>query len=212
MGNSCNKIESDDIILSGERVYRSHGKTHKLVTKAECGHPLKKYMYVCGICKKIYDCRYCHDQNEYHKIYGYSDILCLYCKKIGSWGTRCSHCSKSMGSYVCYKCQIITDEDRFHCNKCGYCYIGKRDNTFHCNGCNKCLNIKLLESHKCRSREEDEDCYFCLESVTNTKKETVSFSECTHTVHKECFKEYVKNTNRNKLECGICRRKINYKE
>ena len=46
-----------------------------------------------------------------------------------------------MVSYICYKCQIITDEDRFHCNKCGYCYIGKRDNTFHCNGCNKCIEV-----------------------------------------------------------------------
>ena len=44
-----------------------------------------------------------------------------------------------------------------------------------------------------------------------TKKPTVCFSKCTHTVHKECFKEYVENTNRNKLECGICRIKINYK-
>jgi len=149
------------------------------------------------------------------KIIKFMDILTFYVyivKKSDHGEQKCSHCSKSMGSYVCYKCQIITDEDRFHCNQCGYCYSSKRDDTFHCNKCNKCLNILLLGSHNCRSREDDEDCYFCLESVTYTKTPTICFSDCTHVVHKKCFEEYVKNTNINKLECGICRRKINYKQ
>ena len=77
------------------------------------------------------------------------------------------------------------------------CYpprVGGIENYFHCEKCNLCVNKNI--DHKCSKLGR---CTICLEDLQTSTK-SLHFLKCNHTLHFECFSEYIK-TN---YKCPLC--------
>lgn len=65
------------------------------------------------------------------------------------------------------------------------------------------MSISIADSHKCIERSTDCDCPICGEYMF-TSPETVVFMQCGHSIHQNCYYEYMKTSYR----CPICSRSI----
>ena len=214
MGNASCKMKKEDIIVTALRDnYKFEELSFKMAKINNWNRTVlkKRLIFPCDVCCKIYNSKHDHDCYENHRLKKKYQ-LCIHCNNIQLWnGNKCKRCRRSFGKNHCKKCNIITNEDIYHCEKCGVCNVGKKSEMFHCNKCNRCVNIKLKKIHICQDLRK-ENCYFCLDPLIQTgiNGEALTFSRCGHSVHKECFDEYMKSINncKRKAECGVCRKKI----
>lgn len=166
-----------------------------VVVNTNCNHYKDvKCSLVAPCCNKIYSCYRCHDENEDHVVYStYKNISCNVCGHIQKKSNKCEMCEIKFAKYMCSKCQIWSNKDMYHCNKCGCCKEGKKQDYFHCDKCGCCMNKRLI-NHVCIENITDDNCVICLESLkknfTNLKK-----LRCGHILHLNCYSKL--------LKCGI---------
>ena len=195
----------------------------------QCSHYNRYTHQVSKCCKKVYPCRICHDEKEDHKInrHDIDYMKCIYCNCFQKVDSSCKNpeCFKFNVSHkhFCKKCNLwsdnydlllknlnsylITDinisKPTFHCDKCGICRLGRKEEHKHCDNCNMCLNIKLYNSHICKSNVKGQDCPICLRSLWNTPNETSQILKCGHYVHSGCFNQNLRSNN---FYCPICKK------
>ncbi|KAG8237622.1 hypothetical protein J437_LFUL016875 [Ladona fulva] len=103
-------------------------------------------------CRRIYSCRFCHDDKEDHAInrHEVDTLICAKCSTVQSVKLECEHCGVRFGKYGCLKCRLFDNEEKgqFHCEECGICRIGGKQNYFHCEKCNICLPKNSINGHK----------------------------------------------------------------
>jgi RING finger and CHY zinc finger domain-containing protein 1 len=178
-----------------------------------CEHYKRKCKLIMPCCNKAFSCRICHDNEMYdynndykkaHKLgnnrFNIKEIICQFCSTRQKKSNKCVNCNIIFGNYFCNICNLYDDIDKqqFHCNKCGICRVGGRENFKHCDNCNLCIGINT--DHKCSKLGK---CSICLEDL-QTSRQPLYFLKCNHTLHYNCFKEYIK-TN---YKCPLCSKSI----
>ncbi|EJW03619.1 hypothetical protein EDEG_02050 [Edhazardia aedis USNM 41457] len=176
-----------------------------VTTENTCKHYKRSCMLIAECCKKTYPCRFCHDENESHKIDRNStkEIICLYCGTIQGISNLCKKCNNTFAEYFCDKCKLWTtpDEGVFHCDMCGICRVGLPDQVFHCDVCNACMDINLKENHVHIENNLKSDCPICAEYLFLSIRE-VLLLKCGHAMHMDCFDYYLKQN----YQCPICQK------
>lgn len=171
----------------------THYNNLKLQIYAEC-------------CKKFYDCRFCHNENEDHEIDRYKiyKIKCKECKTIQNKSNKCIKCNIKFAENYCNKCNLWTDKNQiYHCNKCNICRVGLQDEMYHCDNCNLCFPKNTKNMHKCSKINcNDNFCPVCLENLNDNQKGVI-IMKCKHPIHYDCFKELLKN---NTSKCPLCKK------
>jgi RING finger/CHY zinc finger protein 1 len=145
----------------------AEGPPEEAIKEIGCSHYKRKSKFVTPCCKKVYTCRFCHDDKEDHTVNRkeVTELICTLCEmrqpvqaecqncgiRFGKVGTsHCVTCTLISVQYTCLECNLFDDEDKnqFHCPGCGICRIGGADKFFHCEKCNMCLPIQLQNGHK----------------------------------------------------------------
>ena len=144
-------------------------------------------------CKKLYSCRYCHDDHENHTFNRktVTELICTECETRQKVQTNCQNCGIRFGKYTCLVCNLFDDEDKnqFHCEDCGICRVGGKDRFFHCQVCNMCLPIQLkLDGHRCVENVSRSNCPVCLEDI-HTSRIPCHIPDCGHLLHRTCFEQ-----------------------
>lgn len=169
-----------------------------------CSHYKRNCKIECFECKKIYPCRFCHDEYEDHTInrFEIKNMVCNFCDKLQECSKECLGCKKSMSDYYCDICKLFSDNlDTTHCNKCGICRIGK--DIKHCDKCNMCYNSDVFDSHKCVN-VFDSICPICQEDI-KTSREITSILDCNHIVHVKCLQQSLLTNN---YQCPLCKKSM----
>lgn len=190
-----------------------------------CKHYLRRCKIISPCCDKIYDCRLCHDEDQYennndykkkHKInrYDIKQILCTNCKKMQNSKQYCENCNVCFGFYFCNICNLFDDIDKgqYHCDKCNVCRIGGKDNYEHCDNCNICIqkpksNLYFNDNsnnikHKCFSIK-DSLCPICMIDLFSSVEKIIQM-KCGHYIHLKCHTELLKTT----YKCPFCSKSI----
>lgn len=175
-----------------------------------CKHYLRRCKIISPCCNKIYDCRLCHDDENYnietnilkkHKIdrFKIQEIICNNCEKKQLVHQYCENCHACFGLYFCEICNLFDDIDKgqFHCKKCGFCRIGGKENYFHCEKCNICIPIDM-ENHKCIDIMGS-NCSICMEDMFSSIIPVIQM-KCGHFIHRKCFNEMVNIS----YKCPLC--------
>jgi hypothetical protein len=187
----CNEYEEFDLI---DEEYKNN------VQQTICPHYDNNISFVAPCCKKEYKCIKCHDDNEDHKVdkNKIKKIICFFCDTSQKIKNSCINktCSMSFGRYICYKCFIFTNSNKYvhHCDLCNKCIEYK---SLHCKYCNHCY--PELMDHNCLKLD---NCPICLNKI---KKKDLFTLSCGHITHKECYNFISKNTHK----CPICNKTIN---
>lgn len=173
----------------------------------QCQHYDRLYLIQAPCCSKMYTCRFCHDESENHPIdrFKIENIQCKECKTIQPFGIQCVQCEKHLGEYICHICHIIDTKEKeiFHCDKCGICRVGGKDNYIHCDTCNMCLKNECYNDHICIENSLNRGCPICQEDLFTSINKTTIF-KCGHSMHCECYQEYIKHDYR----CPTCRKTL----
>lgn len=197
------KIETDETLEDYQQQTLSNGPIYG------CEHYLRRCKIVSPCCDKVYPCRLCHDEENFHNEKNYkkqhkldrfkiNQIICNNCNKIQAPQQYCENCHTCFGLYYCDICHLFDDIDKkqYHCYGCGFCRIGK-DQFVHCDKCNMCVG-KDNENHKCVDTKE----YLCpicmIEIFTSTQGVTQMI--CGHWIHVKCFQELLQST----YKCPLC--------
>ena len=166
-----------------------------------CEHYNRKCKLIMPCCNKSFSCRICHDNEMYdnnidfkkaHKLgnhrFNIKDIICQFCFTKQKKSKKCVNCQIIFGNYFCNICNLFDDIDKqqYHCYKCGFCRVGGKENFKHCDKCNLCVGINT--EHKCSKLG---NCTICLEDLQTSRK-SLYFLKCNHTLHYNCFTEYIK--------------------
>lgn len=182
------------------------------------GHTLgcKNYARKCKIkancCGLFVCCRLCHDEalGEDHEIdrFATQSVLCTICFTEQPVAESCIKCHTTFADYFCSKCRFYENSPGkkvFHCDKCNICRVGEGlgIDTFHCDRCDCCVPMKFKNSHKCVDRSVHANCPICTRHLF-TSKDPVEYTTCGHTMHQECFDEYIK-TN---YQCPLCMKSL----
>lgn len=182
------------------------------------GHTLgcKNYARKCKIkancCGLFVCCRICHDDalGADHEIdrFATQSVLCTICFTEQPVAESCTNCHTSFATYYCSKCRFYDnspDKKVFHCDKCNICRVGEGlgIDTFHCDRCDGCVPMKFKNNHKCVDRSVHANCPICTRHLF-ASKDPVEYTSCGHTMHQECFNEYIK-TN---FQCPLCMKSL----
>jgi len=173
-------------------------------TNIKCEHYDRNCKIECFDCKKIYPCRFCHDENEDHELNRSitKNMVCSFCDKFQECSQTCIECNKSMSTYYCSICKLFTSNTNIsHCDKCGICRIGT--NLKHCDKCNMCFNEESFDTHKCIDCFDD-TCPFCQEDIRNSREQNTILA-CNHVVHINCLKESLQSGN---YQCPLCKKSM----
>ncbi|XP_063987473.1 RING finger and CHY zinc finger domain-containing protein 1-like [Diachasmimorpha longicaudata] len=159
-----------------------------------CEHYKRKSRFVTPCCKKVYTCRFCHDEMEQHPLNRKSikELVCIVCEKRQPVGRCCRYCFTQFGMYACLKCNFFEDEDRgqFHCTECGICRVGYRHRFFHCPTCNLCLPRQIEGIHKCIQNVSHDNCPVCLEDLHSSRL-AAHIPSCGHLLHTPCYDKLI---------------------
>ena len=153
-----------------------------------CEHYKRNCSIISPCCDKQYNCRLCHDINEYdnnsdpkkmHKInrFEIKEIVCNICKIRQNISNKCINCNIKFGEYYCSICNYFDDDiskKQFHCDKCGICRVGGKENFFHCDTCEMCLNIAAKDNHVCREKKSHTNCPICLEYLFDSRDSIIT--------------------------------------
>ncbi|KAL0278919.1 UNVERIFIED_CONTAM: hypothetical protein PYX00_000595 [Menopon gallinae] len=173
-------------------------------SKVGCSHYKRRAKFVTPCCDNVYYCRFCHDENENHKLNRkeVTTLLCTSCNNRQKVQEQCEVCNTRFGKYACLTCKLFDDEDKkqFHCDGCGICRIGGRENFFHCKICNLCLPMDIRGTHKCIENASRSDCPICLEDI-HTSRISSHIPNCGHLLHRPCFEELLKSGH---FACPTC--------
>lgn len=171
----------------------------------KCAHYKRSCLLIAECCKRTYPCRFCHDDNEDHKIdrYNTKEMICLICGTVQDAQRTCIKCKLEMADYFCDICKLWTEnrENTFHCQYCNVCRHGKTKNYFHCMVCNACMDIRLKNNHSHIEDTLKSDCPICAEYLFISVKE-VALMKCGHAMHVECYEYYIEKN----YQCPICTR------
>ncbi len=200
-----------------------------------CSHYKRTYLLVADCCKNVYGCRFCHNENEDHKLNRNDTkyMKCSFCNCFQKIDKNdqiyCSNidCYKFMKPelYNCNVCNlwfsdtipslkildsyliynIDTKKECYHCNECGICRIGNRKDYIHCNECNLCINKKTFNTHICKLNVKEFNCPICLKDIWDYN-DSPYVLKCGHSVHYKCFVNYINEGNNYK--CPICKKSI----
>lgn len=189
-----------------------------------CGHYTRGCKFVCPDkkCCKIYSCRHCHDEieNVYsqenknaHKLDRklVEEIICINCDTRQPVSNECIECKNVFGKYFCNSCRLYdNDEEKkyFHCDDCDTCRIGLKEETEHCKTCGCCVIIDNNKEHECFKNRLSGDCPCCLDNLFTSTKSVHTFN-CGHSMHIDCYVEYIKSGS---ISCPQCRKTIISKE
>lgn len=175
-----------------------------------CTHYKKmcnKFHFNC--CDKIYDCCRCHNQaNLCNKTIFVDNICCDKCGFEQTPSSNCSNCGIQFSRSFCEICNIWSEKDIYHCNKCGLCRVGKADKYFHCDNCESCFKLPKNDEniHICITPlSKTTQCLLCLESAATTSQYHLMAIKCAHVVHHECLISSLKNGN---YKCPLCRKSM----
>ena len=173
-----------------------------------CEHYNRNCLIISKCCNKVYQCRFCHDENEDHHINRFitEKIICKKCQTEQNISNNCSNCNIDFGKYYCYICRLWFNDDKeaYHCYKCGNCRAGKKEDYIHCDKCNMCHNKDIFQEHKCFNNSFELDCPICNDNLKNSIKPVISL-KCGHGIHQECLKKNLINGN---LNCPLCKMSV----
>lgn len=171
-----------------------------------CKHYARNCKLEAACCRKLYTCRFCHDESADHNInrYATENVLCMKCDTLQPVSESCTNCGESFARYFCGICKFFDNDPNksiYHCDKCNICRVGKGlgiDNV-HCDKCNACVSMESMNRHHCLERSLEVNCPICSVYLF-TSVQPVVFMRCGHTMHTHCFEEYTK-TN---YTCPLC--------
>ncbi|XP_070562756.1 RING finger and CHY zinc finger domain-containing protein 1-like isoform X1 [Ptychodera flava] len=159
-----------------------------------CEHYQRKCSLLAPCCNRFYTCRFCHDENENHKLNrnDVEQVKCLKCQKVAEVQSHCVNCNEEFARYFCQICRLYDEVDKgqFHCKECGICRVGGRENFFHCGKCGLCLGVGLQNKHKCIEKVSQGNCPVCMENrifEEILEEHHPGFSECEmYSIRVEC--------------------------
>ncbi|KAI9495454.1 zinc-ribbon-domain-containing protein [Zychaea mexicana] len=171
-----------------------------------CKHYQRKVKLEANCCKRIFPCRFCHDDASDHNIIRHEtkNMLCMMCMTLQPAAKMCSKCNVEAAAYYCDKCKLWDDDPKksiYHCDDCGICRQGRGldDDYFHCHKCNICMVMAMKGKHRCIERNLESDCPICGEYMF-TSTTTVVFMQCGHCIHKLCYSAYIQTS----YQCPTC--------
>ncbi|XP_070562757.1 RING finger and CHY zinc finger domain-containing protein 1-like isoform X2 [Ptychodera flava] len=169
-----------------------------------CEHYQRKCSLLAPCCNRFYTCRFCHDENENHKLNrnDVEQVKCLKCQKVAEVQSHCVNCNEEFARYFCQICRLYDEVDKgqFHCKECGICRVGGRENFFHCGKCGLCLGVGLQNKHKCIEKVSQGNCPVCMEDL-HTARVAAHVPPCGHLIHSTCFEDYIKTGG---YTCPLC--------
>lgn len=179
-----------------------------------CEHYTRHCSIICPTCNKTYNCRVCHDINEYdnqtdikiaHRVdrFNIKKIICDECNTEQNISNKCANCNIEFGKYNCSICNLYDDDvskGQYHCDDCGICRVGFKKNFKHCETCGTCVSNK---EHECIVKNINDNCPICFDPIFDSRINP-SFLQCGHVCHIDCLKEYM-TTN---YKCPICSKSI----
>ncbi|XP_050518309.1 RING finger and CHY zinc finger domain-containing protein 1 isoform X2 [Diabrotica virgifera virgifera] len=190
--------------MEGVSTPSAEGPPEETVKPVGCCHYKRKSKFVTPCCKKVYTCRFCHDENENHKLIRkeVTELICALCETKQRVQSSCQNCGVAFGKYICLECNLFDDEDKkqFHCKGCGICRIGGADRFFHCEKCNMCLPNQIESGHKCVENVSRSNCPICLDDI-HTSRIACHIPPCGHLLHRPCFESLLSN---GLYACPIC--------
>lgn len=191
----------------------------------ECTHYKKScgnFHFTC--CDKYYDCCRCHNQaNICNKSIEIDSIKCLKCNENQIPSETCINCNVKFSRSYCLICNIWSEKNIFHCEKCGLCRVGEQDKYFHCDNCQACFKkttttngndvdssdiLQLSNQHICLngvSYSKTTQCLLCLENASTSQFILTLLPKCHHFAHAECIQLALKNNN---YKCPLCRKSM----
>ncbi|KAF7265374.1 ring finger and CHY zinc finger domain containing 1 [Rhynchophorus ferrugineus] len=182
----------------------AEGPPEEAIKVFGCAHYKRKSKFVTPCCKKVYTCRFCHDEKEDHTINrkAVTELICTLCDTRQPVQAECRNCRIRFGKYVCLECNLFDDEEKnqFHCHGCGICRIGGAQRFFHCEKCNMCLPVQLKNGHKCVENVSRANCPVCLEDI-HTSRIPCHIPMCGHLLHRTCFEQLLQAGH---YACPIC--------
>lgn len=175
-----------------------------------CEHYKRNCKLLAACCKKLFACRFCHDEVSDHSMDRKmtTEMMCMRCLKIQAVGPICATPSCNgflMSKYYCNICKFFDDERTvYHCPFCNLCRLGSGlgIDFFHCMKCNCCLGMKLVD-HKCREKGLESNCPICCDFLF-TSSAAVRALPCGHFMHSACFQAYTCSH----YTCPICSKSL----
>eukprot|EP01028_Stygiella_incarcerata_P009429 TRINITY_DN4469_c0_g1_i2.p1 TRINITY_DN4469_c0_g1~~TRINITY_DN4469_c0_g1_i2.p1 ORF type:complete len:401 (+),score=76.85 TRINITY_DN4469_c0_g1_i2:366-1568(+) len=179
-----------------------------------CSHYQRGCSLCCPTCKRMFTCRFCHDEHVHsHKFdrFNVDSIRCMYCGLTQEVGWKCKQCRAILGEYYCEKCHLFsTIPPRmriFHCDECGQCrQIEENVTVMHCPKCQLCVNA---DKHECHGESvRDVPCSVCGESLFHSREPFTLGVNCHHGIHIACYHRLVKSSFESGVvpKCPICRK------
>lgn len=165
----------------------------------------------CGLidpCKRCHAERNCCDLKNI-KVFQITCNLCGIKQEPSQYCSNSKCCLKFSESY-CKKCQIWTDKEIHHCEKCGICRIGNVQKLYHCDTCGICFDKSIEHVHKCIENNgkinkwSEGFCVICSDSTFNSQSSSFQLP-CYHFIHKNCFDQYIRQSN---YKCPYCKKSI----
>jgi len=175
---------NDDLIYFYDNIINNYN-----INLESCLHYKNKYKIFCEECNKDYNCEICHNNIcKKHKLQkkNINYVICLKCNYKQKFTNKCKKCNFVFGDYICLKCKMVCD----------------KKNYIHCDKCNICMDKMCFLDHQCIDNLENEKCSICLDNLFNSN--SVKKMICGHYIHKECYKNLIKNSNR----CPLCTKTI----
>lgn len=104
-----------------------------------CRHYKRNVKLQCYDCRRWYACRFCHDENEEHRLNrrATENMLCMLCWTPQPAGEWCISCGELAACYYCAVCKLWNNDPEksiYHCHDCGICRRGEGigKDFFHC--------------------------------------------------------------------------------
>jgi hypothetical protein len=139
----------------------------------ECTHYKTTAFILAACCDKLYACRFCHDDNELHKIdrFATTTVQCQECGWMQGVQEQCERCGTRFATSFCAKCNLYTEhEEIFHCDKCGFCRHGAAGEYFHCDTCSLDIRVTMRGEHNCAPYTTASPCAVCHEELRTSTR------------------------------------------
>lgn len=98
---------------------------------------------------------------------------------------------------------MASEDEPYHCTKCGFCRVGGRENFKHCDGCGMCIDALLFEDHNCKAGKYMSNCPVCQEDLFSSRLASHEMP-CGHAIHWSCFRELTSFDTR----CPVCKKTV----
>ena len=174
-----------------------------------CKHYARNCHLVAPCCQKQYGCRWCHTEEESHKMdrFKVRAMVCLFCDKRQPVRKSCRYCKRDMADYYCDICHLFdntSDKPIYHCHKCGSCRRGEEENTRHCEVCVSCIPKDAFDNHTCYENAMLQNCPVCLQSLIESVN-PVTTIKCGHLLHAKCLSNMQVE---GQWRCCVCQRSM----